>query len=88
MTKYCSSCGKPIYENTVICPNCGYVVAGAGDPLEDKPSIGLRILSFLFPIVGLVLFCVFLGSEPTSAKSYGLWGLVGCIAGCCAIMII
>ena len=45
--------------------------------MEDKQSIGLNILSFLFPIVGWVLYFVLKGQTPIKAKGCGIWGLVG-----------
>ncbi len=88
MAKYCSTCGKEIHENAVVCPHCGCQVSPAYD---DTPSMGLNILSLLIPIVGLVLFCVNYSNKPVSAKSYGLWALIGVVASfvltsCVALM--
>ena len=44
---------------------------------EDKTNILLAILSFLIPIVGLILFFVKKNETPNAAKNY-LWC---CIAG-------
>ncbi len=88
MAKFCSTCGKEIHENAVVCTHCGCQVTPA---LTDTPSMGLNILSLLIPIAGLILFCVNIGSKPVSAKSYGLWALIGVVAGflltsCVALM--
>lgn len=45
--------------------------------MEDKQSTGLNILSFLFPIVGWILYFVFKSESPEKAKGCGIWGLVG-----------
>ena len=45
--------------------------------MKDEKSVGLNILSFLFPIVGWVLYFVLKGETPIKAKSCGIWGLVG-----------
>lgn len=37
---------------------------------EDKPTIGLSILSFIIPIVGFILAFVNWKSKPISAKRY------------------
>ena len=37
---------------------------------EDKPSIGLSILSFIFPLIGFILAAVNWKSKPISAKRY------------------
>ena len=91
MAKFCSTCGKEIHENAVVCPNCGCAIQGA-PAVNDTPSMGLNILSFLIPIAGLILFCVNINSKPKSAKSYGIWALAGVLAGfllsACSVMML
>ena len=53
--KYCNQCGKELVDEAVMCPNCGCAVQAPVNQQEDKPSTGLNILAFLFPLVGLVL---------------------------------
>lgn len=48
---------------------------------ENKPSMGLNILSFLIPLVGLILFFVKKGAEPNSAKSYLTYAISGFVVG-------
>ena len=57
--KYCSQCGKELVDEAVVCPNCGCAVQAPVSQQEDKPSTGLNILAFLFPLVGLILFLCF-----------------------------
>lgn len=83
MARFCSTCGKEVHENAVICVHCGCEIPQMQNTLDDKPNMGLNILSLFFPIVGLVLFCVNLEKKPTSAKSYGVWALIGFVAGIC-----
>ena len=47
----------------------------------DNPSTGLKVLSFLIPLVGLILFLTKKDSEPVSAKAYGKMALIGFIVG-------
>ena len=47
----------------------------------DKPSIPLDILSFLIPIVGLVLYFVKKGEYPNSAKAYLICAICGFCLG-------
>ena len=35
------------------------------------------VLSFFFPLIGLILFCVYSQSAPNAAKEYGKWALIG-----------
>lgn len=46
---------------------------------EDKPSVALNILSFLFPIVGWVLY--FALKKTEKAKACSKWAWIGFIAG-------
>ena len=90
MAKFCSHCGEEINEQAVVCPHCGCEVKTSVTE-KDEANMGLNILSLLFPIIGLVLFCVNLNTKPVSAKSYGLWGLIGfigasVIVGCTAML--
>ena len=79
--KYCSQCGKELVDEAVVCPNCGCAVQAPVNPQEDKPSTGLSILAFLFPLVGLILFLCFQKTTPVRAKAIGKWALIGFIVG-------
>ena len=45
----------------------------------DSGSIGWAILGFFIPIVGLILFLVWIGDKPRSAKMAGLGALINVI---------
>lgn len=45
--------------------------------VEDKAPVGLKILSFFIPLVGLILFCINLKEKPKYAKGCGVPALVG-----------
>lgn len=45
----------------------------------DSGSIGWAILGFFIPLVGLILFLVWIGNKPKSAKMAGLGALVNVI---------
>lgn len=47
----------------------------------DKPNIWLNIISFLLPIVGLILFIIKFKTKPMQAKSLGKWAILGFIIG-------
>ena len=47
---------------------------------EDKPSVGLNILSFLFGIVGIILYFVTRKQYPIRAKSNLKWSIIGIAA--------
>ena len=78
--KYCVHCGKEILEAAVICPHRGCQVGtkkAQYSSEEDIPSIGLNIVSFLIPIVGLILYLVYQDKAPTKAKEIGKFALIG-----------
>ncbi len=92
---YCKNCGKQIPDGTNWCPECGQDLRNIQpyqvetphqqpnyqqQPIEiDKPSAGLNVLSFLFPVVGLVLYIVWKDTKPQKAKGCGKWALTGFI---------
>lgn len=73
---YCINCGKEIDPNADICLNCGtYTKKNISG--NDTPSTGLNIVSFLWPMVGLILYLSYKDNTPTKAKSCGKWALIG-----------
>ena len=91
---FCSECGKELNQGEVFCPNCGKRVEQAyasqqnnqysqpqnmNTSSQDIPSTGLNILSFFFPLVGLILYLVYVDSTPRRAKDIGKWALIGFI---------
>ena len=66
-----------------LCLKCGCAAAGLNrmngniQTPEDASSIGFAVLSFFFPLVGLILWLVWNDSSPKKAKSCGLGALVG-----------
>lgn len=72
---FCSKCGKEINDEAVVCIHCGCAVnntanktANQVDQIE-QPNVGvgvmLMIVSFLIPIVGVILGIVFLCQRKT-----------------------
>lgn len=83
---FCQNCGKEINDQAVICVGCGNQVkpviqssAAAPSPVLDVPSGGLNVLSFFFPLIGLILYLVWLEKTPIKAKKIGKWALIGVI---------
>lgn len=79
--KYCQQCGSQLVDQAVVCPNCGCTVQEPINQQEDKPSAGLNVLAFLFPLVGLILFLCFQKTTPVRAKAIGKWALDGFVVG-------
>ena len=51
-------------------PNYNYVE-------QDIPSTGLNVLAFFLPLVGLILYLVYVDSTPRRAKAIGKFALIG-----------
>lgn len=82
--KYCTHCGNPCDPKAVICVKCGAPFGNTYPKYpreDDKPSGGLKFLSFIIPIVGLILYLVNMNDKPVSAKAYGKSALIGFIVG-------
>jgi hypothetical protein len=79
--KYCSHCGAQIDDNAVICVKCGCSVAQNNTNPQDAPNAGFAVLSFFFPVVGLILWLVWMNTSPLKAKSCGKGALIGFISG-------
>ena len=78
---YCKECGKEISDTVTSCPHCGYLnnkTQNESTNLEEENTV-LNIISFLLPIVGLILYVIYLDSHPTRAKSIGKCALFGAL---------
>ena len=63
-----SSAGN--YQQQNAQPNYNYVE-------QDIPSTGLNVLAFFLPLVGLILYLVYVDSTPRRAKAIGKFALIG-----------
>lgn len=72
--KKCAHCGKEVADNMKLCTYCGQNVEG-----EDKPDLGLNLISLFVPLVGLVLYLLFRQKAPIKAKSIGKFALAGVV---------
>ncbi len=50
-------------------------------PKADDGGPGWKVLSFFFPLVGLILFLVWNNEHPQKAKACGKWALIGFLTG-------
>ena len=47
----------------------------------DTGSFWWGVLGFFFPLIGLILFCVWKNDKPTTAKHCGIGALIGFVLG-------
>lgn len=60
----------------------GYAPYGApAAAADDKKSVGLNVLSFFFPVIGLIIYLATKKDKPVRAKSMGKSALAGFIVG-------
>ena len=71
---YCRYCGQKILREALICPHCGCKTDKPDE--DDVPSMGLNVLSFFFPVIGLILYCVFYNRTPKKANGVGKAALI------------
>ena len=67
--RYCQNCGNVIYDNTMICPNCGasqynevHMQSNNTNQASLRGNLIGFILTFFIGIIGLIL-CLILGDE-------------------------
>ena len=77
--KYCSRCGKELLDDAIFCTGCGCAV----DPSirfvrneEDKVSVWLCVLAFIFPIFGLIYWVIKREETPKKANAVGITALI------------
>lgn len=66
---YCYNCGHEVSEKAVICPEC------KSDMKIDKPDSVNCLLSYLFPVVGIIMGIVVMSKKPVSGKAYLFTGI-------------
>lgn len=91
---YCKNCGCSLPDDATKCENCGAVLsysfeAGKTNPVkEEKGSVLLGILGFMFPLIGLILYLAMMHSEPKKAKSAGKGALTAFIIYLVIVVIV
>lgn len=74
---FCPNCGNTLINGK--CPACNY---------QDKNNIGFNILSFFFPLIGLVLYVIWKDEHPVKAKGCGKAALASVIVNAILTVII
>lgn len=77
---YCKNCGAEIDDNAVICVKCGVPVSGNKrnvNQSDEGASGGLALVCFFFPLIGLILYCIWNNDYPTKSSDCGKFALYG-----------
>ena len=75
---YCKNCGAEINDQAVVCPRCG-VAQETKPAVVDNGGFGWGLLGFCIPLVGLILYLVWKGEKPRTAKAAGKGALISVI---------
>ena len=85
---HCRECGEMISKSAQSCPKCG---AGQNTVMTnnngDKPDVGICVLAWLLPIVGIIISFTKMKEEPEKAKEYRTWSAIGAIFEISLIMM-
>jgi len=76
---YCQNCGTQVRETQNICQNCGNNLNFSKQKIkveEENSTFGYAVLGFVIPLVGLVLYLIWLEEKPKASRSAGVGALV------------
>ncbi|HBY65613.1 MAG TPA: hypothetical protein DEG42_04420 [Acholeplasmataceae bacterium] len=92
---YCPNCGTQVRETQNICQDCGNNLNFTKQKIkieEENSTFGYAVLGFVMPLVGLVLYLIWLEEKPKASRSAGVGALVrvifSIIGSVIAVMII
>ena len=101
--KFCTGCGAKVVpinniskiennnveNNEKIEVNDNNVIKETvSEKIEDKNSIGMNILAFFIPVVGLILFLCWRERFPKKSKNIGICALIGYILRIFASLVV
>ena len=55
---------------------------------QDQNSTGLNVLSFLIPLIGLILYLVYQKEQPVKAAGIGKWALIGFVVDVIILLVL
>jgi len=77
---FCEKCGEEVKDEAIVCTSCGCSLKSTteSDVNNEPLDGGVKVLSFCFPIVGIILYFVHQNSAPQKSKdacNAALWGI-------------
>lgn len=75
--KYCSICGAQLHEQAIVCTNCGCAIK---QQTNDSNSTIFNVLSYISPLVGLILYSIYKDDKPIKALGCKKFALIGLVA--------
>lgn len=75
---FCPKCGTEIPTGSQFCPKCGTRYGdGNASSSTTGASTGLKIVSFLFPIIGWILYFIYKDEQPVKASECAKFAWIG-----------
>jgi len=78
---HCERCGEKTYGDAYFCTKCEEEIKNMPElppeepqpynppPGYDMPNAGWKLLSFFFPVIGLIMYFVLKSDKPLTAKA-------------------
>ncbi|VEU82091.1 zinc ribbon domain-containing protein [Acholeplasma hippikon] len=70
---YCPHCGEKVNPDQTVCLNCGKFLDSANTSptkvAEDNGGGGWTLLGFFMPLIGVILYVIWINERPNTAKS-------------------
>ena len=79
---FCTNCGKEVSLEQDVCLSCGKALPNRTVKKiydESESTVGYAVLGFFVPIVGLILYLIWMDERPKAAKSAGKGALISVI---------
>lgn len=76
--KFCPYCGKSVNDEQVICLNCKESIENT---VIDNANAGIKIICFLIPIIGLILYLANINKRKEYATDCGSSAFCGFVIG-------
>ena len=91
--EFCMSCGTRLIkewgvEKTAFSQQQTYTQPMYQPQSVDVESTGLNVISFLFPLIGAILYLVLKDDKPRKAKACGKWALISVITSIGMVMFV
>lgn len=85
----CEECGNKVSSKAYSCPNCGNPMvnyekiinnSNKGKTSNNDNYTALKVISFLFPLIGLIIYAINIGKNDKLSKISVKWAFFGMVA--------
>jgi uncharacterized membrane protein YvbJ len=76
----CPHCGAKVDKRSTICKKCGRRIDNKhAENIKKRPMFFTRLISFILPVFGFILYIIFRESDNEKAKVCFRWSIYGVI---------